>query len=77
MLASIVRLLSSVLDATVDKPEAVQVRPWVEAYMINLPRVPRFSTMLLLLSKDEKSLAKKILASLQAAEDRVDGWAIL
>lgn len=74
-LASILRTLAIVLDElknTSDKAD--QVREWVYAYMENLPRVPRFSTLALFMSSDEKATTRTICSTLEAEGLPVSGW---
>jgi hypothetical protein len=81
MLAALIRTLAVVLEATAGAPpgdaDAAALRGWVRAYMAGLARVPRFGTIALFLSGDEKAAAKKILAALQDAGEGVDGWSVL
>lgn len=44
----------------------------VKAYLLNLARVPRFSTIIMFMSKDERKLVKEIWDIVSRTEDQVE-----
>ncbi|EJF65951.1 TPR-like protein [Dichomitus squalens LYAD-421 SS1] len=57
ILAAILRSLRSALEGVPEEPERTLV---VRAYMVNLPRVPRFSTVSMMMSADERADAQVV-----------------
>jgi RNA polymerase II-associated protein 3 len=49
------------------------VKETVKRYLISLARVPRFSTITLFMSKDEKQLVKQVWDALDRVDDQVEG----
>lgn len=58
ILASLLRTFSSILQ------QNENARDNIRDYMINLARVPRFGTVLLFMSREEKELARKVWTGL-------------
>ena len=57
MLSAVLHSLRSALEAAPEDPERIRV---VRAYMVNLPRVPRFSTISLMMSADDRANAQVV-----------------
>ncbi|KAI0920035.1 hypothetical protein AcV7_006045 [Taiwanofungus camphoratus] len=73
-------LLSSLLATFLDVLRALdgqeQVKALVKAYMLNLARVPRFSTVVLFMSPSERVLVKDIWALVGPGEERRGAWGL-
>jgi hypothetical protein len=77
MLATLLSTLKSALDAAAASAAASgaeEVRRWVSAYTGSLPRVPRFTTVVLFMSGAERNVAKQLLEGLGEDAARVQGW---
>ena len=59
MLVSIMETFLATLEVTKDDPRA-KTKTIIQEYMENFARIPRFNTLVLFLSKNEKSLAKSV-----------------
>ena len=57
MLAAILSLFNSVLSASEEQQEKITV---IRSFMFSLTHVPRFRTVVMFLSRQEKELAKNV-----------------
>ena len=73
-LVSLLETFSSVLRDPEFEYEP-DVKATVKTYLINLSRVPRFSTIVLFMSKDEKKLVKEVWDALDRIDDQIEGGA--
>ena len=69
MLVSIMQCFMAILDA---KEGDSRIKTIVREYMENFARVPRFNTLILLLSKNEKALAQSVWTAVGV--DQPDMW---
>lgn len=47
----------------------------VKAYLLNLARVPRFSTIMMFMSKNEKTLVKEVWGGVSRTDDQIEAGA--
>lgn len=73
-LASIIETLAAALDGAASQPD---LRRWVHAYTDSIARVPRFQTLILFMSAEEKTAARGLLSALEDAGMGVEGWEAL
>jgi hypothetical protein len=73
-LASVVKTLAAALDAAASESD---LRLWVHAYAAAVAQVPRFQTLTLFMSTDEKAVARSMLGALDDAGMAVEGWEAL
>ena len=51
------------------------VKATIKTYLINFSRVPRFSTIIMFMSKDEKALVKEVWEAMDRVDDQIEGGA--
>lgn len=76
VLASLLQTLAAVIErlSTSNVSTSNEVRRWVQAYMTNLAKVPRFGTLVLFMSAGEKETARKVIKAISEAGMPADGW---
>lgn len=68
-------LLVSMLEtfkAVLENAPAAEVKEGVKTYLLNFARVPRFTTVVLFMSKTEKQLVKEVWDGVSAGDDQVE-----
>ena len=77
ILASLLQTLAAVIESLSTSSNistSNEVRRWVQAYMVNLAKVPRFGTLVLFMSAGEKEMARKVMKAISEAGMPADGW---
>ncbi|THH14016.1 hypothetical protein EW146_g6278 [Bondarzewia mesenterica] len=64
LLSSLLTTFQALLTRRTENADALNVNGWIREYMIHLARVPRFSTIVLFMSKEEKKRVKDVWTAL-------------
>ncbi|KAI0029481.1 hypothetical protein K488DRAFT_80143 [Vararia minispora EC-137] len=74
LLLSVLDTFHTLLTSSAYETERHDLRNWIRQYLVHFPQVPRFGTVVLFLSSNEKALTKEVLREAGADEALLAAW---